>query len=60
MSTIEASVTGRHRTWTGRIVSEADWEVMSDWDRHGPAGRMWSGLTQRWEPAETAAAPAAA
>jgi hypothetical protein len=59
MSTAEASVTGRPRTWTGRVVSQSDWDLMSDWNRHGPAGRMWSGLTRQWEPAETAAAAAA-
>ena len=39
------------RTWTGRLVSEADWQTLTDWDRHGPNGRLWNGLTFQWETA---------
>ena len=44
-----ASVTGRPRTWTGRIVSLDAWRTLTEWERHGPNGRQWNGITQRWE-----------
>ena len=37
------------RTWTGRVVSLADWRDFSDWEKHGPRGRLWNGISQRWE-----------
>ena len=37
------------RTWTGRVVSLADWRNLTDWERHGPKGRHWNGLTREWE-----------
>jgi hypothetical protein len=40
---------GRPRTWTGRIVSLDDWRNLTDWERHGPDGRMWNGMTRQWE-----------
>ncbi len=40
------------RTWTGRIVSLDEWRRLSDWDRHGSNGKIWSGLTRQWEPIE--------
>ena len=33
-------------TWTGRIVSLADWRSMTDWEKHGPNGRHWNGITK--------------
>ncbi len=39
----------RPKTWTGKIVSLADWRVLSDWERHGPNGRLWNGQTKGWE-----------
>ena len=36
------------KTWTGRVVSLADWRTLSEWDRHGPNGRDWCGLCQGW------------
>lgn len=44
------SITGDPRTWTGRIVSLAEWRRLSDWDRDGPNGRHFYGDTRRWEP----------
>lgn len=41
---------GRPKTWTGRVVSLEDWRALSDWERHGQNGRMWSGLSRNWEP----------
>lgn len=38
------------RTWTGRVVSLAEWRALSAWDRHGPDGRIFNGLSRRWEP----------
>lgn len=40
---------GRMRTWTGRVVSIDTWHHLSAWDRHGPNGRHWNGLTRSWE-----------
>ena len=38
------------RTWTGRVVSLQAWREMTDWERHGPRGRLWNGITKQWEP----------
>jgi len=46
------AVGGRPVTWTGAVVSLHAWRDLTGWDRHGPAGRHWSGVTQRWEPPE--------
>ncbi len=43
------TVGGRQRSWTGKVVSLADWRNLSDWERHGSTGKMWNGLTQQWE-----------
>jgi hypothetical protein len=49
-----ASFTGRPLTWTGRIVSRLEWAGLSDWEKHGPNGRHWCGLTDEWiQPKET-------
>lgn len=37
------------RTWTGRVVPKADWRDLTDWEKHGPRGRMWNSLTRQWE-----------
>ena len=44
---------GNPRTWTGRIVSLDDWRSLSEWDRHGSAGKMWNALSGCWEAANT-------
>lgn len=36
------------RTWTGRIVSMAEWKRLTDWERDGPNGRHWCGICQGW------------
>jgi hypothetical protein len=41
---------GWQRTWTGKVVSLADWRNLSEWERHGSTGKMWNGLTRQWEP----------
>lgn len=43
-----ASVTGMARTWTGRVVSLDEWRTLSQWDKHGPDGRMFCGACQVW------------
>ncbi|WP_165828039.1 hypothetical protein [Rhodovulum sp. BSW8] len=50
MSTLPPkSVTGRHRTWTGRIVSREEWERLSNWDRYGPPpGYVFCAIARRW------------
>lgn len=42
-------INGDPRTWTGRVVSLADWRRLSQWDRHGPDGRFFYGDTRQWE-----------
>ena len=42
------SVTGSPRTWTGRIVSLDAWRTLTEWEKHGPNGRHWCGVTKRW------------
>lgn len=38
------------RTWTGEVVSLSVWRELNDWERHGPCGRHWNGITRQWEP----------
>lgn len=42
------ALTGEPRTWTGRIVSLGAWRKLSDWERHGPAGRLHCGICKAW------------
>lgn len=30
---------GRPTTWTGKVVSLADWRQLSEWEKHGPNAR---------------------
>jgi hypothetical protein len=39
---------GRPLTWTGRVVSLAAWRDLTEWERHGPNGRHWCGITKQW------------
>jgi hypothetical protein len=41
--------TGRPKTWTGGIVSLGAWRNLTEWEKHGPNGRHWNGITQTWE-----------
>lgn len=43
-----ASIAGHPLTWTGRVVSLADWHKLTAWDRHGPNGRHWCGIRRTW------------
>jgi hypothetical protein len=43
---------GRVATWTGRVVSLDDWRLLTAWERHGPNGRHWNGITKQWEQPE--------
>lgn len=42
------SAGGRPRTWTGKVVSLEEWRQLLEWDRHGPDGRRWDGLSSEW------------
>lgn len=42
------SVAGHPLTWTGRVVSLDAWRQLSEWERHGPNGRHWCGITRNW------------
>lgn len=44
---------GYARTWTGRVVSLANWRALSDWDRHGPNGRLHCGICRQWVERDT-------
>jgi hypothetical protein len=43
------SFTGKPLTWTGRIVSLDAWRILTEWEKHGPNGRHWNGITKQWE-----------
>jgi len=43
------SVDGSPKTWTGCIVSIDAWRTLTSWEKHGPNGRHWSGITRQWE-----------
>lgn len=47
----KTDVGGRPVTWTGKIVSLDDWRNLTEWEKHGPDGRVWNGKTQQWEKA---------
>jgi hypothetical protein len=40
---------GRLKTWTGGVVSLAAWRLLTEWERHGPNGQHWNGITKQWE-----------
>ena len=40
---------GRVTTSTGRVVSLDEWRRLTAWERHGPDGRHWNGLSQLWK-----------
>ena len=42
------SVAGHPLTWTGRIMPLRDWRNLSEWERHGPDGRIWCGIAREW------------
>ena len=42
------SALGGPVTWTGRVVSLADWRNLTEWERHGPDGRHWNGIKKQW------------
>lgn len=46
------SVAGHPLTWTGRVVLLDAWRALSDWERHGPDGRLWDGRTKQWQQIE--------
>jgi hypothetical protein len=43
------AVNGHPKTWTGNIVSLDAWRRLSEWERHGPNGRVWDGITKQWK-----------
>jgi len=38
----------RPRTWTDKVVALDEWRQLSEWEREGPAGRLWCGLCRAW------------
>lgn len=43
-------------TWCGVWVSRAQWDAMTDLERHGPQGRLFCGKCWRWQDRGTALA----
>jgi hypothetical protein len=43
---------GQPKTWMGRVVSLAAWRDLTEWERDGPKGRHWNGITSQWEQPE--------
>lgn len=43
------TIGGRVTTWTGRVVSLDDWRNLTAWDRKGPDGRHWCGISKAWK-----------
>lgn len=43
------SVVGTPLAWTGKVVSLDEWRTLSKWDKHGPDGRLFNGITKQWE-----------
>jgi hypothetical protein len=50
------SADGYCRTWSGRIVRLDEWRRLSEWDRHGPDGRMFCGICREWTEPKSACA----
>ena len=46
----DRTIGGQVLTWTGRVVSRADWQNLTDWERQGPNGRHWCAITKEWRP----------
>ncbi len=46
------AVNGNPKTWTGKVVSLADWRGLSEWDKHGPDRRVWCGVKKTWRARE--------
>ena len=42
------AVNGYPKTWTGKIVSPDVWHELTEWERHGPDGRLWCGACREW------------
>ena len=42
------AVNGYPKTWTGKIVSPDMWHELTEWERHGPDGRLWCGACREW------------
>ena len=39
---------GRRLTWSGRVVSEEDWNDLTEWEKFGPNGRVFDGIKREW------------
>lgn len=49
-----ASTDGYCHTWRGRVVRLDEWRRLSEWDRHGPGGRLFCGICREWTSLEEA------
>ena len=43
------TVGGRAVTWTGKVVSLDDWRHLTAWEKHGPDGWHWCGISKAWK-----------
>jgi len=44
------SASGRCVTWSGKIVSQEEFETLSEWDKYGPGDNIWCGICRTWKP----------
>lgn len=40
---------GKPKTQTGRVVALEEWRRLSAWERDGPGGLHWDGITRQWK-----------
>lgn len=40
---------GRAVTWTGKVVLLDDRRHLTEWEKHGPDGRHWCGISKAWK-----------
>lgn len=44
------SASGRCVTWSGKIVSQQEFETLSEWEKYGPRDNIWCGICRAWKP----------
>lgn len=42
------AVSRNPKTWTGNVISMSNWQRLTDWQKHGPNGRIWCGECRAW------------
>jgi len=44
------NASGRYETWSGKVVSNEEFETLSEWDKYGPGDNIWCGICRAWKP----------